>query len=154
MTYFAYLAKLLHLQNNKDIVNYNNYFQKWAKNPNVSSAFNENYKQIGEYLNSLPSSLNKFVLVNAGGTLVNNIPMPAQTVMFITNTYHLDNQIKKNIFYLTPENINEIISLNNIKNPFVIIPLEKNNDTKQIIESTLSNISFKENRYFWIFQSF
>ena len=45
-------------------------------------------------------------------------------------------------------------TLNNIKNSFVIIPLEKNNDTKQIIESTLSNISFKENRYFWIFQSF
>ncbi|HOM33324.1 MAG TPA: hypothetical protein PK168_01890 [Candidatus Paceibacterota bacterium] len=39
-------------------------------------------------------------------------------------------------------------TLNNIKNSFVIIPLEKNNDTKQIIESTLSNISFKENRYF------
>jgi glucan phosphoethanolaminetransferase (alkaline phosphatase superfamily) len=32
------------------IVNYNNYFQKWAKNPNVSSAFNENYKQIENIL--------------------------------------------------------------------------------------------------------
>jgi len=135
------------------LINYFNYFQKWAKNPNVSNAFNENYEQIGEYLNSLPPSLNKFVLVNAGGVLVNNIPMSAQTVMFITNTYHPNNQIKKNIFYLTPENLNEIILLNDINAPFIIIPLEKNTDAKQIIESIFPNISFKENPYFWIFQS-
>ena len=45
---------------------------------------------------------------NGRGIPVKGIPMPAQTVMFITNTYQEKNQNEKNIFYITPDKESEI----------------------------------------------
>lgn len=132
------------------LINYINYFQRWAKNSNVSGAFNENYKQIGQYLNSLPQSQLKIVLVNAGGVLVNNIPMPSQTTMFITDTYTPEKQQQKNIIYILPDQLTQINT--KAETSFVLIPLEKNKETKEMIERTFPNITLIENPYFWIFQ--
>ncbi len=82
---------------------YSKYFYGWAKNPEVAGAFNKNFTDIGNELNRLPPKLKKYVLVNVDGVLVNDIPMPAQTVMFITDTATAEKQKEKNIFYLTEE---------------------------------------------------
>lgn len=85
------------------VAEYNKYFNKWAHDPNTATVFNQNYVEIGNQLNMLPQNIKKYVLVNAGGVLVNNIPMPAQTVMFVTDTYTPEKQKAKNLYYLTEE---------------------------------------------------
>ncbi|MEK9168588.1 MAG: glycosyltransferase family 39 protein [Patescibacteria group bacterium] len=94
---------------------YNTYFIKWGKNPNVQGAFSANYVQIGRELNSLPKETPKYVIVEAGGTNVRGIPMPAQTVMFITDTFTPKKQKGKNIYYVLPKQIKEIP-----KNSFIL----------------------------------
>lgn len=80
------------------------YFYNWAKNPETENAFSKNYVEIGNYLNSLSPDTQKYVIVNQSGVLVNGIPMPAQTPMFIERTKYPKTQTS----YLLPENINEI----------------------------------------------
>ena len=79
------------------------YFILWANNPNVSDAFNERYVLIARQLNELPQQIKKYVVVNAGGVLVRGIPMPSQTIMFITDTFTSDKQKEKNIYYILPD---------------------------------------------------
>ena len=89
------------------IFQYDKYFNKWARNPNVPAYFNENYVEIGRTLNEMPVTIKKYVIVNSWGILVNGIPMPAQTVMFITDTFTPEKQKVKNIFYLTEKQYNQ-----------------------------------------------
>jgi 4-amino-4-deoxy-L-arabinose transferase-like glycosyltransferase len=81
---------------------YNYYFIEWGQNPNVSGAFTQNYVDMGNMINSLPKDQIKYVVVEAGGVPVRGIPMPAQTVMYITNSFTLKDQLDKNIHYLLP----------------------------------------------------
>jgi len=81
---------------------YQTYFVAWANNPNVPGAFAADYVALGRELNSLPASVPKYVVVDAGGVQVNGIPMPAQTVMFITGTSMPEGQKAKNIRYILP----------------------------------------------------
>jgi len=39
------------------IFEFNKYFVKWAKNPEIENAFSKDYVEIGNYLNSLPSEI-------------------------------------------------------------------------------------------------
>jgi len=82
---------------------YQTYFISWAKNPNTYGAFSADYAELGKKLNQLPQETPKYIVVEAPGVLVRGIPMPAQTVMFITDTYTPENQQVKNIHYLLPE---------------------------------------------------
>ncbi|MBI2514980.1 glycosyltransferase family 39 protein [Candidatus Wolfebacteria bacterium] len=82
---------------------YHTYFIKWAKNPNVPGAFSADYVQIGRHLRSLPRELPKYVIVEASGIDVRGIPMPVQTVMFLTDTFTPQKQKEKNIFYVLPK---------------------------------------------------
>jgi len=90
------------------------YFIKWGQNLNVPGAFNADYAAIGRELNSLPKEMPKYVVVQASGVEVATpgsgalIPMPAQTVMFITNTFLPEKQKEKNIFYILPNQIGQI----------------------------------------------
>ncbi|MBI2594859.1 MAG: hypothetical protein HYW38_01195 [Candidatus Colwellbacteria bacterium] len=86
---------------------YYTYFVRWAKNPNTADSFAENYLEIGRQLNSLPTEQPKYVIVNATGVDVRGLPMPAQTVMFLTDTFTPVNQKQKNIHYLTPEQLDQ-----------------------------------------------
>ena len=63
---------------------------------------------MGRQLNNLPKNMPKYVIVEAGGTDVRGIPMPAQTIMFITDTFTPEKQKEKNIFYVLPKQKNEI----------------------------------------------
>ncbi|MEN9342222.1 MAG: hypothetical protein RIQ54_478 [Candidatus Parcubacteria bacterium] len=82
---------------------YWSYFRVWSENKNVRDAFTAQYVELGRYINSLPKETPKYIIVKGQGTLVRGIPMPAQTVMFITDTYDAEEQKKKNIFYVTAE---------------------------------------------------
>ncbi|HDZ54541.1 MAG TPA: hypothetical protein ENI19_02165 [Candidatus Nealsonbacteria bacterium] len=62
---------------------FNKYFYNWAKNSEVEKAFSKNYVTIGNYLNSLPSKIKKYVIVNEPGVPLYGISIPAQTVIFI-----------------------------------------------------------------------
>ncbi len=84
------------------------YFVTWGKNPNIAGAFNQNYVEIGSQLNALPKEMPKYVVVEAGGAIVHGIPMPAQTVMFLTNTFDVEKREEKNIVYLLPDQLNQI----------------------------------------------
>ncbi len=87
---------------------YYDYFIAWGKNYNVQGAFAANYVAIGRELNNLPAERPKYVIVNASGSEVRGVPMPSQTVMFITDTFTPEKQAKKNIYYKLPSQINQI----------------------------------------------
>ncbi|MFA5386452.1 MAG: glycosyltransferase family 39 protein [Candidatus Paceibacterota bacterium] len=91
---------------------YLTYFVLWAKNPNVAGAFNQDSTRIGHELKSTCgencAALPKYVIVEAGGTDVRGIPMPAQTVMFITDTFTPEKQNAKNLHYVLPSQISQI----------------------------------------------
>jgi len=83
------------------------YFVIWAKNPAVMDAFTNNLVEVGNYLNSLPETTAKYVVVNQPGVPVpfpTGMPMPAQTPIFIETAkfgksrtnYLLPAEIKKN----------------------------------------------------------
>ena len=87
---------------------YFTYFIVWGENPNVAGAFNQEHVAIARLLNTMPPYIPKYVLVKADGVLVRGIPMPTQTVMFITDTFTLEKQRKKNIHYVLPNQIDQI----------------------------------------------
>ncbi len=89
---------------------YTTYFILWGKNPNTPGAFNTNYVEIAREINELPTSTPKYVVVDAGGVLVRGIPMPSQTVMFMTDTFTSEGQAARNVHYVLPENRQEIPS--------------------------------------------
>lgn len=80
---------------------YQSYFITWARNSNTADAFAANYVKIAEELNKVPFERPKFIIVKAGGIDVRGLPMPAQTVMFLTDTFGETEREKKNFFYLT-----------------------------------------------------
>lgn len=83
------------------------YFKIWGPDLTTVSAFNQNYVDIANKTNLFPAETRKYVLVNENGVLINGIPMPAQTIMFLTDTYTAEKQRTKNIFYLTPQQYKE-----------------------------------------------
>ena len=87
---------------------YVSYFIVWAKNPNVYWAFNENYVEIGNQMNALPASTPKYVVVTAGGVLARGIPVPAETVMFVTDSFTTSTQLAHHITYLLPDQTSTI----------------------------------------------
>ncbi len=89
------------------IVEYDRYFNRWAKQ--VDDAFAKRYADIAQTLNEQPLENEKYIVVNADGGLIEIpgssqlVPMPAQTVMFLTDTFTYQKQLDKNLFYLTEE---------------------------------------------------
>lgn len=130
------------------LLNSGSYFFLWAKKEEVKNAFSYPYYLIGQYLRKSPPSLNKYLIVNAGGVLVNNLPMPAQTIMFLTQTFQKEEQLKKKIFYLLPEEISQF----DFSSPFLIIPLEKEENLKNLILEKNPQIKFFDHGRFWEFR--
>jgi len=86
------------------LAQYSRYFELWAGKKETADAFSKNYVQIGNYLNSLPSETSKYVIVNQSGALVDGVPMPAQTSIFIERTKFE----KPRAVYLLPEDLGRI----------------------------------------------
>lgn len=83
---------------------FDKYFFKWGARNEVKGAFAVDFVEIGNYLNSLRSEDQKYVIVNQGGVLVNGIPMPAQTPMFIESAKFG----QPRAIYLLPKNLDQI----------------------------------------------
>ncbi len=95
---------------------FNKYFLDWGQRPEVKDEFTQRYVDEANYLNSLPASMHKYVLVNEGGVPVpypKGIPMPAQTIIFLTRG-------KSEIKYLVPA----AGSSSSPKTPAVILPMK------------------------------
>lgn len=91
------------------IMTYRNYFARWASNENTYFSFSADVWHLGQYLNSLPLDTKKYVVVNLPGVDVRGIPMPAQTVMFATDSFRETERRRKNIEYVLPQNTDKII---------------------------------------------
>lgn len=87
---------------------YDKYFHRWAQKPEVAAAFLTHLVKMGENINDLPRNIPVYVVVEAFGVPVDNIPMPAQTVMFITDTATTAKQKAKNVFYVVPGDLSNI----------------------------------------------
>jgi hypothetical protein len=90
------------------------YFILWGKNDHVKGAFNSGYVEIAEAINSLPKETEKYVVVIAGGVKERGIPVPAQTVMFMTDSFTEKGMRENNIHYVLsfdelPENRSESV---------------------------------------------
>lgn len=92
------------------VVTYRNYFVRWASNENTYFSFSTDVWHLGQYLKGLPPDTKKYIVVNQAGTDVRGIPMPAQTVMFATDSFREAERQRKNIEYVLPQNI-DIITL-------------------------------------------
>ena len=82
---------------------YHTYFMTWVDRPDVKDAFAANYVALGREIRSLPPEVPKYIIVYAQGVEVRGIPVPAQTVMYMTDSFGFEKQQAKNIHYLTPE---------------------------------------------------
>lgn len=105
------------------ICQFDKYFFKWGKRTEVKNAFSSNYVAVGNFLNSLPDNVKKYVIVNQAGVPVpwpTGIPMPAQTPMFIERTKFK----KPRAIYLTPKNLSKIKTDNK---KCIIVPLQPDN---------------------------
>lgn len=87
---------------------YYQYFILWAQNPNTADAFDQQSVDIGHAINQIGPTIPKYVVVNQGGVDVRGIPMPSQTVMFITDTFLPQWQKEKNVHYVLPDAIDTI----------------------------------------------
>ena len=101
---------------------YRSYFIKWAYAEETHHAFSGDIYNMGGYLKTLPQETKKIILVNFSGVEVRGIPMPAQTVMFLTDTFTEKNRAKNNFSY-----INNLSSIQKIEGKTVIIPLDPRN---------------------------
>lgn len=126
---------------------FNQYFLHYANQPETYYAFNGNYLEIGNWLKSLPNETRKYVIINANGAMIKtpdsseSFPMPAQTVMFVTNSWSRQNQNKKNIIYLEEKDIAKI----SCENKCVIAMLEINPLLRDKIKNNIPelNLSIK-----------
>lgn len=98
------------------VITYSNYFIRWANLPETYFAFSKNYAGIGQWLKGLPDDIPKYAVLNARGAFVRApddqntkpLPMPAQTIMFLTNTWPASKQSSKNIHYILPTELDQI----------------------------------------------
>jgi len=102
--FFILAFSLVLLLGSFALAEYGRYFNQWAQSSGVRDAFSTDLVEAGQYLNSLPDNVSKYVLVNLDGVLVDGIPMPAQTPIFVERArYGFSRAV-----YLRPEQLTEI----------------------------------------------
>ena len=127
---------------------FNKYFYQWGKNPEVENAFSKNFVEIGNYLNSLPEDIQKYVIVNQGGVPVpfpDGIPVSAQTLIFIERTKF----IQTKSVYLLPKNLEQI----KINKRTIIVPLYYDEDLFQKLYLQFPNGELQEKQGVWIYEA-
>ncbi|MDI6778197.1 MAG: glycosyltransferase family 39 protein [Patescibacteria group bacterium] len=61
------------------------YFIDWASASQIHPAFAQNFKNMALYLNNLPPNVNKYVIANAGGQIMDDgLPVSAEVVKLLT----------------------------------------------------------------------
>ncbi|MEK7077006.1 MAG: hypothetical protein AAB967_02125, partial [Patescibacteria group bacterium] len=102
---------------------YEQYFLRWTSKPDTYFAFATDLYHLGQFLDELPDETKKYVIVNMAGTEVRGIPMPAQTIMYTTDTFREERQRARNITYLLSEALD---SIPNNSGRVLITPLNGN----------------------------
>ena len=87
---------------------YDRYFKRFSGHQLSYFAFSADLYHIGEYLNFLPGDVKKYVIVNMDGVAVRGVPMPAQTVMFVTGSFSERKRQELNFHYLLPQDMSSI----------------------------------------------
>lgn len=87
---------------------YKTYFLRWAHNSNTYFEFTTDILHAGEFVAGLPNDVKKYVVVNRSGVDVRGIPVVAQPVMFVTDSFRNEEQKAKNIRYVLPGEISSI----------------------------------------------
>jgi hypothetical protein len=90
---------------------YTQYFVVWAQHSSVREDFNADSVVIGNRINALPANEPKYVVVYARGVIDYGLPMPVETVLYVTHSFVPDAAAQKvvnNIHYLLPSEINQI----------------------------------------------
>ncbi len=95
---------------------FNKYFVLWANNEKVKEAYNQNYADVGYFLNSLPQDVKKYVIINTPGSPLYGISIAAQTPLFIEATKFG----KPRATYLKFENLDQI---DIYQNKSIVVPL-------------------------------
>jgi len=130
------------------VVEFDKYFNKWAKHPEVENAFSADYVEIGNFLNSLPAETQRYVIVNQPGVPVpwsDGIPIPAQTIMFIENAKFGQPQST----YLLPENLNQI-KINNRE--VIIVPMRYDESLFIRVQQKFPEGEIQEKDGTWIYR--
>lgn len=147
-------------------VQYDKYFSDWARQPDVQGAFAKDFVEIGKYLNSLDppatapmmaQDIKRYVIVNQDGVLIpveqngkiRNIPMPAQTVIFIERTSQ-PTWYKLKTIYLLPDEIDKIKKPTNAK--LVVIPLQYDHEIFKALEKKFPEGKTRFQESFWLFE--
>lgn len=107
-------------------ITYRVYFREWAGNVNTYGAFATDLLSLGQHLASRPTTTEKYIIVNLPGTAVHGIPMPAQTVMFATDTFAIARREETHTHYLAPQ---EIDTIEVVKNKQILIAFLNSRDT-------------------------
>jgi 4-amino-4-deoxy-L-arabinose transferase-like glycosyltransferase len=90
---------------------YSQYFVAWAENPDVHKSFSADSVTVGQQINALPASAEKYVVVYPLALRVYGIPITAEPVMYITHSFVPDPVAQKyvnRIHYLVPSEVDQI----------------------------------------------
>lgn len=90
------------------LATFKNYFVRWAKSSSAYFAFSTDLLHLGNHLNNLPKDTKKYIIANLPGVDVRGVPMSAQTVMFITDSFREEGRRAANIEYLLPNQLDRI----------------------------------------------
>jgi 4-amino-4-deoxy-L-arabinose transferase-like glycosyltransferase len=126
------------------------YFNQWAYHEETYDAFSVSFVHIGEYLNRLSRDIKAYVLVNMGNIEVRGIPMPAQTVMFLTNTFQQEDRAQKGIAYVT-----KVDEIPEGSERMVIIPMNGRDDgTIAALKARFPQFTYNAPSDFLVFQNY
>ncbi len=84
------------------------YFVRWPRDPRVAGYYDQSLLAVAHRLESLPVGLPKYVILQPDGVVIRGLPSGAQPLMFLTDTLSNERRRQKNIFYLTPDQTNQI----------------------------------------------
>ncbi len=136
---------------------YYQYFYIWGKNPNTPGAFASYYVSVGNFLNTLPDSTNKIVLVNQDAVLVPlapelasltnaslQIPVSSATTLFIQQTKNIP---PLNTTYFGPKDFTEI----DVRPGSIIVPFIPDEWMQEAITTSLPGKAHQTSDGVWYY---
>ena len=84
---------------------YDTYFHRWAADSSLPLHFDSKIFEYARQVNGLPSGFPKYVVDTTGGEMAHGIPVSAQPIMFLTNTYTTMGQTARNVHDITPNEL-------------------------------------------------
>lgn len=127
---------------------FNKYFYEWGKNTNVLGAYSQNYADLGNKINEIPDDIPKYVIVNQSGVLVNDIPVPAQTPIFLERATYGNTRAK----YLLPSQIDAIKEELDTANETIIFLMSYDTELAAEIINLFPNGNFYNFEGFYIYK--